>query len=87
MSKLIINIKQLTQVRSKDISFVKPERMNELPSISDAFLFVKNGVIADFGKTLDGRLMLYDSQLVEWTTLKLKKDPECIACKNNNKKE
>ena len=50
MSKLIINIKQLTQVRGKDISFVKAERMNELPSISDAFLFVKNGVIADFGK-------------------------------------
>ena len=50
MSKLIINIKQLTQVRGKDISFVKAERMNELPSISDAFLFVKNGVIAEFGK-------------------------------------
>ena len=50
MSKLIINIKQLTQVRGKDISFVKAERMNELPSISDAFLFVKNGVITDFGK-------------------------------------
>ena len=50
MSKLIINIKQLTQVRGKDISFVKAERMNELPSISDAFLYVKNGVIADFGK-------------------------------------
>ena len=50
MSKLIINIKQLTQVRGKDISFVKAERMNELPSISDAFLYVKNGVITDFGK-------------------------------------
>ena len=50
MSKLIINIKQLTQVRGKDISFVKAERMSELPSISDAFLFIKNGVIADFGK-------------------------------------
>ena len=50
MSKLIINIKQLTQVRGRNISFVKAERMNELPSISDAFLFIKNGVIADFGK-------------------------------------
>ena len=50
MSKLIINIKQLIQVRDKDIPFVKAEEMNELPSISDAFLFVKNGVIADFGK-------------------------------------
>ena len=29
---------------------MKAERMNELPSISDAFLFVKNGVIAEFGK-------------------------------------
>ena len=50
MSKLIINIKQLIQVRDKDIPFVKAEGMNDLPSISDAFLFVKNGVIADFGK-------------------------------------
>ena len=50
MSKLIINIKQLIQVRDNDISFVKAERMNELPSISDAFLFIKNGIIADFGK-------------------------------------
>ena len=45
MSKLIINIKQLIQVRDNDISFVKAERMNELPSISDAFLFIKNGEI------------------------------------------
>ena len=37
-------------------------------------------IIADFGTTLDGRLLLYDSQLVEWTTLKLKKDPECSVC-------
>ena len=50
MSKLIINIKQLIQVIDKDIPFVKAEGMNDLPSISDAFLFVKNGVIADFGK-------------------------------------
>ena len=37
-------------------------------------------IIADFGTTLDGRLLLFDSQLVEWTTLKLKKDPECSVC-------
>lgn len=37
-------------------------------------------IIADFGTTLDGRLLLYDSQLVEWTTLKLRKDPECSVC-------
>ena len=50
MSKLIINIKQLIQVRDRYISFVKAEDMSELPSISDAFLFIKNGLIADFGK-------------------------------------
>ena len=38
-------------------------------------------IIANFGTTLDGRLLLFDSQLVEWTTLKLKKDPECSVCK------
>ena len=37
-------------------------------------------IIANFGTTLDGRLLLFDSQLVEWTTLKLKKDPECSVC-------
>ena len=50
MSKLIINIKQLTQVRGKDISFVKAERMNELPSISDAFLFVKMVLLLTLAK-------------------------------------
>lgn len=43
-------------------------------------------IIADFGTTLDGRLLLYDSQLVEWTTLKLKKDPKCNVCQATKSK-
>ena len=50
MSKLITNIKQLTQIRDKDISFISAKKMDELPSISDAYLLIENGVINDFGK-------------------------------------
>ena len=47
MSKLITNIKQLTQIRDKDISFISAKKMDELPSISDAYLLIENGVIND----------------------------------------
>ena len=50
MSKLITNIKQLTQIRDKDISFISAKKMDKLPSISDAYLLIENGVINDFGK-------------------------------------
>ena len=50
MSKLITNIKQLTQIRDKDISFISAKKMDILPSISDAYLLIENGVINDFGK-------------------------------------
>ena len=50
MSKLIINIKQLIQVRDKNISFISADEMNNLPSISNAFLLIKDGIISDFGK-------------------------------------
>jgi len=38
-------------------------------------------ILADFGKTLDGRLLLYDAFSMEWRQMKLKKDPECPVCK------
>ena len=50
MSKLITNIKQLTQIRDKDISFISAKKMDKLPYISDAYLLIENGVINDFGK-------------------------------------
>ena len=52
MTLLFKNIKELVQVRENSIAFVSGEEMKELPSIKNAYLLVKNGLIADFG-TMD----------------------------------
>lgn len=39
-------------------------------------------VLAGFGDTLCGRLLLMDAYTMEWRTLKLKKDPGCPVCGN-----
>lgn len=49
MKLLFKNIKELIQVRTEPISFVHGKEMKELPTIKNAFLLVKDGVIADFG--------------------------------------
>ena len=38
MSKLIINIKELIQVRDRNISFVSAKEMDTLPSINNIFI-------------------------------------------------
>ena len=50
MSKLIINIKELIQVRDRNISFVSAKEMDSLPSINNAYLLIENGKISEFGK-------------------------------------
>lgn len=50
MSKLIINIKELIQVRDRNISFVSAKEMDTLPSINNAYLLIENGKISEFGK-------------------------------------
>ena len=50
MSKLIINIKELAQIRDVKTSFVSASQMNEIPSLKNAFLLIENGLISDFGK-------------------------------------
>lgn len=50
MSKLIINIKELIQVRDRNISFLSAKEMDTLPSINDAYLLIENGKISEFGK-------------------------------------
>ena len=50
MSKLIINIKELIQVRDRNISFVSAKEMDTLPSINNAYLLIENGKISDFDK-------------------------------------
>ena len=50
MSKLIIKIKELAQIRDTKTSFASVSQMNEIPSIKNAFLLIENGLISDFGK-------------------------------------
>ena len=50
MSLLIKNIKKLIQCRTEKTSFVSGKDMSFVPSIDDAYLFVKDGKINDFGK-------------------------------------
>jgi len=38
-------------------------------------------VLSDMGETLDGRLLLLDAMVMEWRSLKLKKDPQCPVCR------
>ena len=50
MSKIIINIKRLVQIRDKNTSFISANEMSNLPSINNAYLVIKDGLINDFGK-------------------------------------
>lgn len=49
MNVLFKNIKELIQVRETSIDFLSGKEMGILPTIKNAFLLVKNGLIADFG--------------------------------------
>lgn len=53
MTTLFKNIKELIQVRDKQIDFVAGAEMKILPTIKDAFLVVENGLISDYGKMDD----------------------------------
>ena len=50
MFKLIINIKELIQIRDRNISFISAKEMDTLPSINNAYLLIENGKISEFGK-------------------------------------
>ncbi|WP_269222698.1 imidazolonepropionase [Flavobacterium sp. IMCC34518] len=49
MTTLIINIKELLQIRESSILKVSGAEMAILPTIKNAFLLIKNDLIADFG--------------------------------------
>ena len=53
MSVLITNIKELLQIREASISKVSGLEMKELPSIKNAFLYIENEYIIDFGSMND----------------------------------
>ena len=40
-------------------------------------------LIAGFGKTLAGKLLLFDARYSQWRELSLQKDPACPVCGNN----
>ncbi|UPT70914.1 MAG: imidazolonepropionase [Flavobacterium sp. JAD_PAG50586_2] len=49
MQTLIINIKELLQIREASVMKVSGKEMALLPSVKNAFLLLDDGVIADFG--------------------------------------
>jgi imidazolonepropionase len=53
MNVLFKNIKELIQVRETSIDFLAGKEMNVLPTLKNAFLLVKNGLISDFGLMKD----------------------------------
>jgi len=53
MPLLIINIKELLQIRSADVVKVSGVEMAQLPSLKNAFLLIDNDLITDFGPMED----------------------------------
>ena len=53
MSLLIKNIKKLIQCRTEDESYVSGKDMSSLPSVDNAFLYIENDKIIDFGEMED----------------------------------
>ena len=41
-------------------------------------------VIAGIGETLTGRLMMLDSLRMEWTTMKIARQPDCAVCRDRS---
>jgi len=37
-------------------------------------------VLLDLGETLTGRLLILDARTMEWSVMKLTKDPNCPVC-------
>jgi imidazolonepropionase len=53
MKTLIINIKELLQIRDSSVLKVSGDEMAILPTIKNAYLLIKNHLIADFGSMQD----------------------------------
>lgn len=53
MSTLIINIKELLQIRESDSCKISGADMKQLPSIKNAYLLIENDTIVDYGKMED----------------------------------
>jgi len=53
MSKLIINIKELLQVRDEQVRFISGEDMQRLPTLQNAYVHIDHDTIIDFGSMDD----------------------------------
>jgi imidazolonepropionase len=53
MSVLIKNIRQLLQVYDHNVTLVKGKDMKNIPVLEDAYLYIENDTIIEFGKMAD----------------------------------
>ncbi|MGO4904052.1 imidazolonepropionase [Flavobacterium sp. W20_MBD1_R3] len=66
MITLIINIKELLQIRDSSITKVSGAEMAILPTIKNAYLVIQNGLIADFG-SMDNLPEIHADKIIDAT--------------------
>ncbi|MFK7049425.1 MULTISPECIES: imidazolonepropionase [Flavobacterium] len=64
MRKLIINIKELLQIREESVLKVSGKEMAELPKIENAYLLIEDHLITDFG-SMDNCPKNVDAQIID----------------------
>ena len=62
---LLINIKNLLQVRELETSYVSGKEMSVIPSIKSAYLLIDNGIIKDFGEMKNSPKNLENFNIVD----------------------
>jgi len=63
MNLLIINIKELIQVRESGLLKVSGAEMNVLPTLNNAYLLINNDRIADYGEMANCPSIKVDSTI------------------------
>src|SRR5690554_7252145 len=66
MKLLLTNIKELLQIRDKGLSKVSGKAMKELPSLKNAWLYIEDEKITDFG-TMDNKPSFEDVKTLDCT--------------------
>lgn len=66
MKTLLINIKELLQVRDTHVNKVSGAEMSKLPAIQNAYLLIENNLISDFGK-MENLSQIPDAQIIDVT--------------------
>lgn len=64
MKTLLINIKELLQVRDTHIDKVSGAEMSKLPAIQNAYLLIEDNLISDFGK-MEDLPQIADAQIID----------------------